>query len=160
MTHIHHSSNGSTHPEASGRVLLTAAVVLALGAAACSEGNVPFYTAPTSVPSSIAGLDNAVSGLFAASRNDLGAFQGIEFNTVAGYARDGAVFTNTEPRTVTYPLGVLVIPNTSGTVWAQEYQNITQAQQIIAALPAISTLLTAPQTASVTGVFFVLAKPF
>ncbi len=133
-------------------MLLAVAAALTMGTVACSEGNVPFFTAPTSVPSSVSGLQNAVSGLFAASRNDLGAFQGIEFNTVAGYARDGAVFTNTEPRFTTYPLGVNAIPNTSGTVWAQEYQNITQAQQIFAALPTISTLITTAEATSITGV--------
>ncbi len=133
----------------SGRVLLAACALLVIGSVGCSEGDVPFFTAPTSVPASVSGLQNAVSGLFAASRNDVGT---VEFSPVAGYARDGAVFTNTEPRTVTYPLGVNPIPNTSGSIWPQEYQNITQAQQIFAALPKVSTLITPIQAASITGV--------
>src|SRR5215469_2322670 len=114
MTHIYRQSNRSTLPESSGRALLAMSVALVVGTVGCSEQNVPFFTAPTEVPASVSGLQNAVSGLFSASRNDIGT---VEFSPVAGYARDGAIFTNTEPRTVTYPLGVDAIPNTSGTIW-------------------------------------------
>lgn len=134
-----------------GATLVVAAA--ALGAlAACADSNVPFFTSPTSVPNSPQGIQNAVTGLFAASRNDLGAFQGVEFNTVAGYARDGAIFTNTEPRTVTYPLGVLTLQPQVSNVWSQEYQNITQAQQILATIPKVSPALTTAQAASLQGV--------
>ena len=67
----------------------------------------PFFTAPTSVPNSPAGIQNAVTGIFAAQRIDIGAFV---TTVAAGYARDGAVFTNTEARTVEYPLGVFATP--------------------------------------------------
>jgi hypothetical protein len=62
------------------------------------------------------------------------------------------VFTNTEPRTVTYPLGILAIPNTSGSVWNQEYQNILQAQDILAVIPKTTPSFTTAQAASLTGV--------
>ncbi len=119
--------------------------------AACSDSNVPFFTAPTSVPNSPAGIQNAVTGLFGGTRNDLGAFQGIEFNSVAGYARDGAIFTVTEPRTVTFPLGVAVMTTNVASVWAQEYQNITQAQAILAAIPKVAPAYTTAQAASLSG---------
>jgi hypothetical protein len=117
--------------------------------AGCKDSNVPFYTAPTSVSATPAGIQNAVTGLLGAYRLDMGTFA---ITVAAGYARDGAVFTNTEPRTVEYPLGILATPNTSGSLWAQEYQNIRQAQQILAAIPKVSPAYSAAQAASLTGV--------
>jgi len=124
---------------------------LALGAAAavaCKDSNVPFFTAPTSVPNSPAGIQNAVTGIFAAQRIELTTF----VTTVsAGYARDGSVFTNTEARTVEYPLGVFPTPASSGNVWAQEYQNITQAHEVLATLPSVSPTYSNAEAAAITG---------
>lgn len=115
----------------------------------CKDSNVPFLTAPTAVPNSPAGIQNAVAGLIAGSRNDMGTYV---ITVTAGYARDGAVFTNTEPRTVTYPLGVQRVPNTSGQVWQFAYQNIYQAQQILATIPKVAPAYTAAQAASLAGI--------
>jgi starch-binding outer membrane protein, SusD/RagB family len=152
MTRIHRPQTSVTGVRAPrGATLVIAAAVLAV-LAGCSDSNVPFFTSPTSVPNSPAGIQDAMTGLFAATRNDLGAFQGIETNSVAGYARDGANFTNTEPRWVTYALGVLVMaPEVSG-VWNQEYQNIKQGQAILAAIPDVSPAYTAAQAASLAGI--------
>ena len=117
--------------------------------AACKDNNIPFYTAPTSVSASPAGVQNAVTGLLGAFRIDMGTFV---ITVSAGYARDGAVFTNTEPRTVTYPLGVAATPNTSGGVWPQEYQNIRQAEEILATIPNVSPAYSNAQAASLTGI--------
>lgn len=117
--------------------------------AACSDNNIPFYTAPTSVSLTPAGIQNAITGLFAASRVDIGTFV---TTVAAGYARDGAVFTNTEARTVEYPLGVFPTPSTSGGIWPQEYQNIVQAHQTLQALPNVAPAYSSAQLAALDGV--------
>ncbi len=94
------------------RAAVAAGAVAALTVlGACSDTNVPYYTAPTSVSESPAGIQNAVTGVFAATRIDIG---GIVTTLSAGYGRNGAVFENTEARTVQYPLGVLATPTSSG----------------------------------------------
>jgi hypothetical protein len=125
--------------------------VFALVAAsvACKDTNVPFLTAPTAVDASPQGVQNAVSGLFSASRIDVSTF----VTTVgAGYGRDGSVFVNTEARTVEYPLGVFPTPTSSGSMWVQEYQNINQAQQILATLPKVIPTYSAADLAAAQGV--------
>jgi hypothetical protein len=129
----------------------SAAVLVAgtIALASCKDSNIPFYTAPTSVSLTPSGVQNAITGLLGAFRIDMG---NVTIVLSAGYARDGAVFTNTEPRTVEYPLGVAVTPTTSGSVWAQEYQNIRQAQQILAAIPNVSPAYANDEVAALTGV--------
>jgi starch-binding outer membrane protein, SusD/RagB family len=152
MTHTHMtdpSISMSRNPRWRNRLGVAVGVVGALAAlGACSDTNVPFYTAPTSVALSPAGIQNAVSGIFAASRNDIGTFV---TTVAAGYARDGAVFTNTEARTVEYPLGVFPTPTTSGSIWGQEFQNIVQAHETMAALPKVAPAYTSAQLAALNG---------
>ena len=112
----------------------------------------PFLTAPTSVAASPAGIQHALGGLFAGSRIDMTMGISGFISIAVAMARDGAVFTNTEPRTVAYPAGVLHMPSTSGSIWAQEYTNIRQGQQILAALPNVSPAYSAAQLASLQGV--------
>src|SRR6185437_14271861 len=89
------------------------------------------------------------TGLFSATRVDIGTF----VTTVSGgYARDGSVFVNTEARTVEYPLGVFATPTSSGSMWTQEYQNINEAQQILAAIPKVTPAYTTAEAAAITGV--------
>ena len=117
--------------------------------AACSDTNVPFFVAPTSVAATPGGIQNAITGLFSSTRVDIGGF----VTTVgAGYSRDGAAFLNTEARTVEYPLGVFPTPTSSGGDWTQEYQNILQAQQILATIPNVTPAYSAAGQAAVTGV--------
>ena len=123
-----------------------------MASVACQDSNVPFLTAPTSVAALPAGIQNALGGLFAGTRIDMTMGISGFISIAVGMARDGAVFTNTEPRTVQYPTGVLHFPATSGSVWAQEYTNIRQAQQILAALPNVSPAYSAAQLASLQGV--------
>src|ERR1700739_781108 len=69
-----------------------AALVLAAAAASsCKDANVPFLTAPTSIPNSPVGMKNAMSGLFSATRVDVGNY----ILMMTGFGRDGANFTNT-----------------------------------------------------------------
>ena len=62
------------------------------------------------------------------------------------------MFTNTEARTVEYPLGVFPTPNSSGTYWNQEYQNIVQAHQAMQALPKVAPAYTSSQLSALDGV--------
>ena len=130
--------------------LATAATLL--GAVACNDSNVPFLTAPSAgAITTPAGLQNDISGLFEGPRADMGFGISGFMNVVTGFARDGAVFTNTESRTVEYPLGVRPFPTSSGSVWTQEYLNVLQAQQALAAIPNITPAYSAPQKAALTG---------
>lgn len=129
-----------------GRVVLGALTLAAI--AACSDSNVPFFTAPTSVPNSPVGIQNGVTGLFSATRLDLGTF----VLDMAGYGRQYGNFTNTEPRFITYTLGINPTPNSWAAGWAQEYSNIAQAKQLIATLPQVHPAYTAAQLAAITGV--------
>ncbi len=153
MTHTHmtHMSTDQSRDRRSHSRLAVAVGAIAAMAllAACSDTNVPYYTAPTSVSESPAGIQNAVTGVFAATRIDVG---GIVTTLSAGYARNGAVFENTEARTVQYPLGVLATPTSSGAVWGQEYQNIVQAHQTMQALPGVAPAYTSAQLGALNGV--------
>jgi starch-binding outer membrane protein, SusD/RagB family len=118
--------------------------------AACKDSNVPFFTAPTSVPNTPAGIDNGITGLISGTRLDLGTF----VLNMAGYGRQGGNFTNTEPRFITYNLGVVpTVASTGATggVWGFEYTNILQGKQIIATLPKVAPAYTTAQIAAITG---------
>lgn len=128
-----------------GLAIATIGVTLA----ACSDSNVPFFTAPVSVPNSSAGIQNSVSGLFSAIRFDAG---GYVVQDAAGFARDGSVFTNTEARTVEYPIGVFPMPNSWASDWAQEYQNIAQANATLVAIPKVQPAFGAAQSEAIWGV--------
>jgi hypothetical protein len=125
-------------------------LLLSLAGAAlvgCKDSNVPFLTAPTSIPNSPAGIQNAVSGLLSGSRNDIGGYM----VDAAAFARDGGNYTNTEPRFVTYELGLLPITSAWASQWAFSYANILQAHQIIAAVPQVAPAFSTTQTAALTG---------
>ncbi|HZS61186.1 MAG TPA: hypothetical protein VFA43_18055 [Gemmatimonadaceae bacterium] len=128
----------------------TASVLgLAVGAlAACSDTNVPFYTAPTQVPNTPGGIQNGVTGLFAGLRSDMGTYM----QNMNGYSRTGGNFTATEPRTVTYPLGVVAIPSSSGGIWPSSFANILQAHQILATIPNVAPAYTTAQANAIVGI--------
>jgi starch-binding outer membrane protein, SusD/RagB family len=129
-------------------------VALAAGAAfvavvGCSDSNVPFLTAPTSIPNTQGGIQQAITGLFSFTRTD--QFQGVL--EMAAFAREGANFTNTEPRFIEYDLGILPTPVGAWIpFWANEYQNIRSAQQITAAVQVAVPAYTAPQRQGLIGV--------
>lgn len=127
-----------------------AAIAFAATATACKDSNVPFFTAPTSIPNALPGIQNAVTGLVSATRgaNDFFAY----LVDATGFARDGANYTNTEPRFITYELGLLPMDPAWPGDWSGFYTNILQAHQIIATLPSVLPALTKQQTAAITGV--------
>lgn len=119
-------------------------------ATACKDSNIPFFTAPTSIPNSLPGVQNAVTGLFSATRGT-GDFFGYVVD-VTGFARDGADYTNTEPRLILYELGLQPIDPAWPGAWNGFYTNILQAHQILAALPGVLPALTPQQSGAITGV--------
>ncbi len=128
-------------------------VIAALVLAACSDTNVPFYTAPTVLPNTPAGVTTALTGLVSASRLDLGGAQGLFMFDMAGYARQAANYTNTEPRFITYILGLAPIPPQGWpAVWALSYGEILQSHQIIAMIPNANPTFTPQQAAALTGI--------
>ena len=131
------------------RHMLLAGAGALVALAACKDSVVPFYAAPTSIPGTQGGVTQAVTGLFSATRND-------QFNValeLSSYAREVVNFTNTEPRFIEYDAGIIPIPVGQWIeTWATEYQNIRQAQQIIAAIPNTVPAYTDQQAAGITGV--------
>ncbi len=121
-------------------------------ASACDYSPVPYLTGPTSVSLTPTGVQNAYTGLFSASRNDVVNY--ITF--LSTFARDAAVFTGTEPRYITEGTGIVVIPNTdqflSSSVWDIEFRNAKFANSIISSLPKVSPPYSAGALAALTGV--------
>lgn len=125
------------------------AAFTAVAFAACNDSNVPFYTAPTSVSNTPSGIQNAVTGLISATRgNDFGQY----LTDATGYARDGANYTNTEPRFITYELGLLPTDPAWSGAWDGFYTNVLQAHQIIGTLPQVQPAYTSAQSSALIGV--------
>jgi starch-binding outer membrane protein, SusD/RagB family len=127
--------------------ILSGALVLALGA--CKDSVVPYFTAPTSVPASVTGIQNAVTGLFSASRND----QHYYLIYTSAMARDALVFLSFDPGFVTELGGTQPPSNsdyTSILVWNNEFTDAKQANEIVAASAKVSSY-TAAQVAAITG---------
>jgi starch-binding outer membrane protein, SusD/RagB family len=143
----------NTYKDPAGRRLrrrgaLLAGVAALIVAAACSDSNVPFLTAPTNVPNTPTGLQQALLGLFSNSRSDM--FQvGIQLSAMS---REATNFTSTEPRFIRYDTGVLPTP-VGGWIemWQTEYQNVRTAQLILQAIPKVQPAYTAQQTAGLNG---------
>ncbi len=118
-------------------------------AVACSDSVVPLFTAPTSVNNTTTGIKQAITGLISYSRID-------QLNVVlemSAFAREAANFTNTEPRFITYDLGINPIPVGGWiSIWEQEYLDIRQAQQILAAIPQVTPAYTTQQQQALAGV--------
>jgi hypothetical protein len=131
----------------------SAAILATLGLAAvvaCSDSNVPFFTAPTTVPNTPDGIKNGVTGMLSGTRLDIGTF----VLDMAGFGRQAGNYTNTEPRFITYNLGVVpTVASTGATggVWGFEYTNILQGKEIIATLPKVAPAYTPAQVAGITG---------
>jgi hypothetical protein len=116
---------------------------------ACNDTNVPYYTAPTSVSNTPSGVQNAVSGLVSGTRgSDL--FWYLADQT--GYARDGANYTNTEPRFILLILGLQSPSDAWSQVWSQFYPVILQAHQIVATVPTVQPAYSASEAAALVGV--------
>jgi hypothetical protein len=127
------------------------AVAAAIGTG-CKDSDIPFLTAPTSVAPTPGGVDNAVTGLFGATRIDIANVAGTVQTISAGFARDGGIFNNADATLLQFSLGVYPPPPFESGIWAQEYTNVRQAQQIIAVLPTVTPAYSAAQMASIVGI--------
>jgi starch-binding outer membrane protein, SusD/RagB family len=132
------------------RAVVSATVVVAV--AGCSDSVVPYFDSPTSIPSSTTGVQNAVMGLFGATRSD-------QFNYLwetTGFARDLLWFLGASPNTFTDVAGLVPGANANTTliccdVWNAEYENAKQANIIVGSLSKVSAYSTA-QVQAITGV--------
>jgi hypothetical protein len=127
--------------------LLAAAVL-----AACNDSNVPFLTAPTQVAATPVGVQNAITGLFSAARNDV-----VNYVTfMSTFSRDAANFTSTEPRFITEGMGLIPISPTdqffSSSIWDIEFRNAKFANQIVATLHTVTPAYSNGDAAAITGV--------
>lgn len=123
--------------------------ILALAAlVGCKDSNVPFYTEPTSVPNSQVGIQNAVTGLFAASRIDVGTY----IYYMSGFARDAAQLANVNPENTIFETGLGTIPTAGVGLWDNPYRAVGEALQIIQTLPATDPAYTPAQLNAAVGV--------
>ena len=118
----------------------------------CKDSNVPDLTAPTSVSNTPTGVQNAITGLFGSSRNDVGTYA-IFMSTIS---RDAANFVSTEPQWVTMGTGVIPITSNDGfwgaSVWDLEYRTAKFANSIIASVPNVAPPYTTPQQQAIIGI--------
>ena len=127
-------------------VVLGAAALLVL--AACNDTAVPFYDAPTSVPNSTTGIQDALNGLFAETRNDAATYVTL----ASSFSRDIFGFQGASPGTFGPPAGLNPLSSAGPLgVWDNEYQQVKQANSIIASLSRVPTY-NAQQVAAITGV--------
>ncbi len=89
--------------------------------AACSDTAVPFFDAPTTVPTSTTGVQNAVTGLFSGARTDV-----TEYVRLAGsYGRDMLWFISAAPVEVTIAGGLTPVSPGNfafNNAWDNEYR--------------------------------------
>ena len=114
---------------------------------ACKDSNIPFYTSPTSISNSPDGIQNAVTGLIAASRQDVGNY--IFYMTM--FARDEANIQEDNPQNTLNGLGLDAIPPAQDIAWDNLYLSIGAAINVINAVPNVVPAYTAPQAAAVVG---------
>ena len=115
---------------------------------ACKDSNIPFYTSPTSISNSPDGIQNAVTGLIAASRQDVGNY--IFYMTM--FARDEANIQEDNPQNTLNGLGLDAIPPAQDIAWDNLYLSIGAAINVINAVPNVVPAYTAPQAAAVVGI--------
>ncbi len=115
---------------------------------ACKDSNIPFYTAPTSISNTPDGIQNAMTGLFAASRQDIGN----DVINLSMFARDIANIQEDNPENAIDGLGLAAIPPSGDLVWDNMYVSIGAAISIINAVPTVAPAYTAQQAAAVIGI--------
>ena len=128
--------------------VLAGTIVLAT-AVACKDSAVPYFDAPTGIPNSQTGVQNAVTGFFSGTRADAYLYA---YNST-GYARDLFYFVSSAPPVLTIPAGL--VPVAPGNfafndMWDDEYLTIKQANSILTSLGGVG--YTPTQVAAIQGV--------
>jgi hypothetical protein len=127
-----------------------AGALLLVAAMACTDTAVPYFDAPSQIPNSTTGIQNAVTGLFSGMRID--ATQYVYLS--ASYARDVFYFVTAAPVEVNIPGGLT--PVTPGNfffndAWDNEYQQAKSANAILTSLTTVAGY-TPQQVAAIQGV--------
>jgi hypothetical protein len=123
----------------------------ALAVASCKDTTVPFFDAPTSIPNSATGIQNAVTGLFSASRVDVQWY----VYYAGSFSRDIFWFLGASSNVLTDP-GGLIPNNNSGILavedWDNEYAQIKQANTILGSVAQSSSFYSKAQAEAVWGI--------
>ncbi len=148
MTAHTYIAAGRARPRSVARAagFLVGAVIVA--SVACTDSNIPFYTEPTGVSNTPAGIQNAVVGLFSATRVDAENY----LFWMVGFARDEANIQAENPEGVVEETGLTPIPAGDQGVWDNEYRAADAALAVISALPNVAPAYTSQQVAAITGV--------
>ncbi len=131
-----------------GRALPLIAAAMIVGSAACADSNVPFFTEPTGVANSPGGIQNAMTGLFAASRIEVGTY----VNWMSQFARDQGDIQFSNPQDVLTGTGGEPIPSGDNEPWDNSYRAVGAAIAIVAAVPKVQPAFSARATAATVGV--------
>jgi len=126
----------------------TIGAVLLASVFGCTDSPVPYFTAPTSIPSSAAGVQNGVTGVFSNARTDQ-----YYLVVMSAFARDALNFLSFDPQYVT-EIGGLIPPSDGDFLgdseWPNQFLDALQVNNTIAALPKAG--FSTAQVAALTGV--------
>ncbi len=154
MSATHSTVPGAAPRPTSGRtrqrpIAAAAAIGLLAAASACKDTAVPFFDAPTSIPNSQIGVQNAVTGLFSATRVDASWY----IYYAGSFSRDIFWFLGASANVLTDVGGLKPITN-SGIqailVWDNEYAQAKQANNIIGIVGKVPTY-TPAQASAIVG---------
>lgn len=131
-----------------GRGATLVAVLGVAALAACSDSNVPFFNEPTGISNTQSGIQNAVTGLFGASRISVGDM--IFWQTQ--FARDLANIQFDNPQNLTFGTGLTPIPASNAGPWDEQYRAQGAALSLIAAVPNAAPSYTKAQAEAIIGI--------
>jgi len=146
--HISNRTMGRRSRSIMRRAVALIAAPVVIGTIACTDSNVPYFTAPTGVDASPGGIQNAMTGVFAAARLDVSTY----IYWMPMFARDVAQIWIDNPQNVQFGTGLTPI-STGGTgIWDNSYRAAAAARAVIAAVPNVSPAYTSQQAAALIGV--------
>ncbi len=141
------TSHSTGHRRWARAGMALASLVLA-SSVACKDSNIPFYNSPTGISNTPDGVQNAVTGLIAASRQDVSNY--IFYMTM--FARDEANIQADNPQNTLYGLGLDAIPTSQDVAWDNMYLSVGAAINVISAVPTVVPAYSAQQAAAVIGI--------
>jgi len=123
------------------RLATIALLGVAAATAACNEALIPDYNALTSFPHSTASLQNEMSGVLNAPRNNNFADLFWFVYATEGFARTGAYYTPSEDRFVTQYTGETKLDNDNfgARVWDNEFNGVKIADTVLGIIPTLTT---------------------
>ncbi len=109
----------------------------------------PYFTAPTSIPNSPTGVQNAITGLFGGMRTE--QTNGYFLGMVNAFSRDAVLFLSSQPPLVTHYSGETPMLPYDNAGWSPPFQYALQANQLLAILPQVAAY-TPAQAFAVAGI--------